>query len=182
MGKRTTKTQWLDLGLALLSRGGQRELTIEQLCVKMERTKGAFYHHFGDIEGYLDALFERWEQTQTEAPIARSELEVAMASAKRAALEAVIATLDHQLERVIRAWGVEDARAQAAIERVDARRIEYLASLYEVPNHAQALAIARLEYLAFVGAQQLGVWGQWEQTQAALGQALRYLEAQAAAG
>lgn len=180
MGKRTTKTQWLDLGLALLSRGGQRELTIEQLCVKMERTKGAFYHHFGDIEGYLDALFERWEQTQTEAPIARSELEVAMASAKRAALEAVIATLDHQLERVIRAWGVEDARAQAAIERVDARRIEYLASLYEVPK-ARALELARLEYLAFVGAQQLGVLGKWGDVQATLAQALHYLEAQAKA-
>lgn len=181
MGKRTTKTQWLDLGLTLLSEGGQRELTIEQLCLRMERTKGAFYHHFGDLDGYLDALFERWELKQTQAPIEQSERGGGDAAAKRAALGEAISSLDHQLERVIRAWGVEERRAQAALERVDARRIDYLASLYALPK-AQALTIARLEYLAFLGAQQLGVLGQWADTQAALSQALEHLEAAAAKG
>lgn len=175
MGKRTTKTQWLDLGLSLLSEGGQRELTIEQLCLRMERTKGAFYHHFGDLDGYLDALFARWEHKQTQAPIEQSERGGGDAAAKRAALGEAIAALDHQLERVIRAWGVEERRAQAALERVDGMRIDYLASLYALPK-AQALPLARLEYLAFIGAQQLGVLGQWADAQAALELALRHLE------
>ncbi|MGK3984511.1 TetR/AcrR family transcriptional regulator [Sorangium sp. So ce136] len=153
---RTSRNDWLDQGLDALRDGGEGALTIDGLCARLVRTKGSFYHHFQDMAAFLEALLARWEERQTSAPIHHAEAGGAPEQ-RRERLSAVVRSLDVRLDLAVRAWALRDERAAAVLRRVDARRIDYLASLHAAPERARdaALLLARLEYAAFIGAQQL---------------------------
>lgn len=154
----TSRTDWLDAGLRLMREEGVGEdaLTIDALCKRLGRTKGAFYHHFDDVNLYLDALLGHWATKQTSAPIAAAETGTSPRE-RRQKLEQSVRGLDMKLDRAVRAWALRDPRAQRVLSQVDARRIDYLAQLHAaaaVPK-ARARMLAQLEYAAFVGAQQI---------------------------
>ncbi|MDC0676836.1 TetR/AcrR family transcriptional regulator [Sorangium atrum] len=153
---RTSRNDWLDQGLDALRDGGEGALTVDGLCARLGRTKGSFYHHFEDIAAFLAALLARWEERQTSAPIHHAEAG-GSPEQKRQRLSAVVRSLDGRLELAVRAWALRDVRAAAVLRRVDACRVDYLASLYTSGGSARgaALVLARLEYAAFIGAQML---------------------------
>ena len=155
MSARLSPTDWCDAGLSLLRDEGMPALTIERLCAALGRTKGSFYHHFLDLNAFLAMLLSRWEDTLTEQPIALAAAE-ANPRKRAARLDAAVVTLDHRLDLAVRAWGLWDGRARAAIARVDARRLAYLTDVFKARGMERAKALAQLEYVAFVGAQQLG--------------------------
>jgi AcrR family transcriptional regulator len=127
------------------------------LCVALQKTKGSFYHHFRDMDGYLTALLGHWEEELTEAPIRATGREPDPLE-RGARLASVVRGLDHRLDCAVRAWALRDERARAAMERVDRRRIDYIAELYRESGWRQPRLLAELRYLAFVGAQQTGVF------------------------
>ncbi|WP_437963505.1 TetR/AcrR family transcriptional regulator [Sorangium sp. So ce260] len=153
---RTSRNDWLDQGLDALRDGGEGALTIEGLCARLGRTKGSFYHHFEDMAAFLDALLARWEERHTSAPIHHAEAGGA-AEDRRQRLSVVVRSLDGRLDLAVRSWALRDGRAAAVLRRVDARRVDYLASLHVGQGRARdsALLLARLEYAAFIGAQLL---------------------------
>jgi AcrR family transcriptional regulator len=150
---RTREVDWLECGLRVLRDGGEGALTIERLCTELARTKGAFYHHFRDANAYFDALLELWEAKQTALPIEQAD--AAEPAQRRRALDAAVHALDMKLDLAVRAWGLRDPRARAFVARVDERRVAYLTELAdaELPLRERR-ALARLEYVAFLGAQQ----------------------------
>ena len=150
MKTRLAPTDWCDAGLALLRDEGMSALTVDRMCTALERTKGSFYHHFRDLDAFLTRLLVRWEETLTEAPIAFAAASDDL-DQRAARLDDAVARLDHRVDLAVRSWGLRDARARAAVARVDARRMAYLAELHGVGNADGARASARLEYLAFVG-------------------------------
>lgn len=155
MSGRVSPLDWCDAGLRLLRDEGMPALTVERLCGALKRTKGSFYHHFADLDAYLEQLLARWEATLTDLPIevAAAELDPTRRAAR---LDSAVARLDHRLDVAVRAWALWDARARRAMERVDARRIAYLAELHRARGAAEAEQLAELEYAAFVGTQQVG--------------------------
>ncbi len=126
---RTRREDWVERGFAVLREGGEAALKIERLCTELGRTKGAFYHHFVDVEDYTDALLSAWEDTNTSAPIVRAEAAKDLHQ-KRVALGEAVRMLDMRLDLAMRAWGLRDPRARAFVMRVDETRIAYLAVLY----------------------------------------------------
>jgi AcrR family transcriptional regulator len=160
--RRTLKEDWLDAGLTLLREGGEDALTIDNLCAPLGRTKGSFYHHFADAAAFLDALLQHWADKQTEAPIIAAE-SGRTARQRRQKLEASVRQLDMKLDLAVRAWALRDPRARKVLREVDARRVAYLEGLHRSAMSARGagaarvepLVLARLEYAAFVGAQQL---------------------------
>ncbi len=192
---RTSADDWLDEGLRLLREGGEAAVTIEALCARLERTKGAYYHHFEDVAAYLDRLLAHWAKRQTQMPIDVAEGGRTPAE-RRARLEETVRALDMKLERAVRAWSLRDPRARAVVKTVDSQRMSYLAQLHaaadeerkrspiglppvrEAPPRASPAVRARLEYAAFVGAQQifpdLGV-AEAREAEAALDAALTWL-------
>lgn len=151
---RATPQDWCAAGLALLRDEGIQALTIERLCAALGKTKGSFYHHFADLDAYLAALLARWEEDLTLAPIRATEAE-ADPGRRAARLDEAVRALDHRIDRAVRAWALWDGRARAAMARVDGRRLEALAALHRARGHQRPRELAELEYLAFVGAQQL---------------------------
>lgn len=53
----TSKSQlWVDVGYNLFAKEGMDGLQIERLARILQLNKSGFYHHFGDFDGYLEAI------------------------------------------------------------------------------------------------------------------------------
>lgn len=157
MSGRASPRDWCSAGLALLREEGVAAVTVDRLCAALKKTKGSFYHHFRDIDAFRAALLSRWEEVLTEEPIRAAEREVDP-SRRAARLEGLVRGLDHRLDGAVRAWAHRDSRARAALERVDQRRIDYIAELYRAGGYPKPRLLAELEYTAFVGAQHRGLF------------------------
>lgn len=63
--KKVDKKQWFIVGLDVLEKEGFTRITIDNLCGLLQITKGAFYHHFKNIDGYIDSLMKYWLELNT---------------------------------------------------------------------------------------------------------------------
>lgn len=151
--KRFGKTDWLDLGLAQLTRQGPAGLTVEALCAAAQRTRGSFYHHFADHEAFVTDLMQAWKQRHT---LDLADQALAEARDQRAqTLSRLANSADHDLERAVRQFAQANPVAQAIVRDVDDLRTDFVARLYRDQGLDPDLAsdIARIEYAAFVGSQ-----------------------------
>ena len=153
---RFSRANWLELGLAALAEDGPAGLTIEALCRRAGKTKGSFYAHFSAIEAYLAALAGHWRENFTLRLMQAADQGEA-AGERLIALDRMALALDFRVERGMRRLAQLDAGVAATCTAVDRERIGYLARLHEEAGRTpeEALALARVEYAAFVGFQQL---------------------------
>lgn len=153
---RFNRADWLRLGLSALAGDGATGLTIEALCRRAGKTKGSFYAHFPAIEAYLAALAGHWRETCTLRLMQEADQGEA-AHDRLIALDRMALSLDFRIERGMRRLAQLDSRVAAICTAVDRERIAYLAGLHGEAGRPpeEALALARIEYAAFVGFQQL---------------------------
>ncbi|MBS2035909.1 TetR/AcrR family transcriptional regulator [bacterium] len=152
MALRKSRQDWIEAGLSLLRSEGQQALTIERLAQSLEVTKGSFYHHFGNLANYHQALLDWWQEVFTHQPMRQAEEESDPVRQSRR-LTQVVRELDYPLELALRAWGLRDARVAEAIGKIDRLRLDCLESLHRQQGHAQVKILAYLEYTAFIGGQ-----------------------------
>jgi AcrR family transcriptional regulator len=154
---RFSRTDWLALGLAALAEQGPAGLTVEALCRRAGKTKGSFYAHFSATEAYLAALAEHWRQTHTQRLMQEADKGEA-AHDRLMALDRMALALDVRVEQGMRRLAQLDAGVAAICAGVDRERIGYLEKLHGETGRfgpQEALALARVEYAAFIGFQQL---------------------------
>lgn len=153
--QRFARDDWVALGLQLLAREGAEALTLERLTEAAVRTRGSFYHHFADHADFLAALGAAWLKKCTDDVISESE---AARGARRQTLAKRAARIDHKLERELRRLAAREPVIAAIVQASDQKRIAYVARLFRselgLPAN-EALARARIEHCAFVGAQMV---------------------------
>lgn len=157
--RRFRRDDWLALGLVALAEQGPAGLTIDALCRRAGKTKGSFYAHFPAIEAYLSALAGHWRETYTLRLMQEADKSGATPD-RLIALDRLALALDIRVEQGIRHLAQLDAGVAAACAEVDRERIGYLEKLHGESGRftpQEALALARLEYAAFIGFQQLGL-------------------------
>jgi AcrR family transcriptional regulator len=150
---RRPSIDWLDFALRALAEEGPAALVPEALAARAGLTRGAFYHRFAGVDAFHAELLECWRQRNTQAVI---ELAAAVPrrDARQRALAQSAASIDHALDRAVRAWALHDARAQDAVAAVDAARIDFIRDCLP-PRTRQRARLAEALYLLFVGAQQV---------------------------
>lgn len=155
--RRFRRGDWLALGLAALAEQGPAGLTIEALCRRACKTKGSFYAHFPAVEAYLSALAGHWRETHTHRLM--QEIDKGVPAQERLiALDRMALALDVRIEQGMRRLAQLDAGVAAICAEVDRERIGYLEKLHGENGRftsQEALALARIEYAAFIGFQQL---------------------------
>jgi AcrR family transcriptional regulator len=154
---RFRRVDWLMLGLTALAEQGPGGLTIEALCRRAGKTKGSFYAHFPAIEAYLSALAGHWRETYTLRLMQEVD-KGAVAQDRLIALDRMALALDVRVEQGMRRLAQLDAGVAATCAEVDRERIGYLEKLHGKSGRFmpdEALALARVEYAAFIGFQQL---------------------------
>ncbi|MCD4749919.1 MAG: TetR/AcrR family transcriptional regulator [Thermoanaerobaculales bacterium] len=154
---RLTREDWLNGGFEELKEQGSRALTIDGLCARLGVTKGSFYHHFTNREGFFRALLEEWERRMTDELIEASSDGSDFAERNRRLTRLGLELFDPQLEVEIRVWAQQDAFARVVQERVDRRRVTYLKELFGliIADEQQAEDLALIRYAFTVGAQHL---------------------------
>ena len=143
-------------GAKALSEQGAAALTIDGLTARLGVTKGSFYHHFGSLQGYIDALLEFYESEGTLNVIAITEAEPDPRAKLRRLLE-ITTQGPLNLEVAFRAWALQNAQAREVQARIDAQRIAYLVDLCAgvAGSAATAESLAQLLYMIYIGSQQV---------------------------
>ena len=155
MADQLSAQDWVDLGLKTLAKSGFTALKAEPLAKAMGVSRGSFYWHFADIGAYHAAILERWREVATEQIIAA--VEAARKTAKGEDPLAVLLKLTFGsklvLEKAVRSWAANEARARAAVVAMDRRRLDYIESLLRDAGLTEDIARARAQILfwAFFG-------------------------------
>lgn len=158
-----TREDWARTAALAWGESGFRAVAVEPLAKTLNVTKGSFYWHFKSKAELVQAVVEFWEAEGTDSVIRRLE------------------TIDCPRERLVglfrEAWDrLEFLKTEAAIgavaltghsqvapvyERVQQRRISYVADLYEALDFTKAEARRRalVTYGAFLGSVQIVLMG-----------------------
>ncbi|MCP4561199.1 MAG: TetR/AcrR family transcriptional regulator [Bosea sp.] len=155
--RRFRLNDWLALGLDALAQQGPSGLTIEALCRRAGKTKGSFYAHFPAIEAYLAALAGHWRETHT-LRLMQDIDKGGPAQDRLIALDRMALALDVRVEQGMRRLAQLDPGVAATCAEIDRERIAYLEKLHGESGRftpEETLTLARIEYAAFIGFQQL---------------------------
>src|SRR5450432_2736458 len=116
-----TAEDWIKTASRRLAAAGSEAMAIEPLAKAMGVTKGSFYWHFADRPALLEAVIADWEARAT-APLLERLRRSGREPAERLAalMHTVAAEGKGSLDPAMRAWAHSEARAAAAVGRVDA--------------------------------------------------------------
>ena len=160
MSNLVSKDQYFEHGLKTLAASGFKSLGINRLCTGLGVTSGSFYHHFGSMRGYTDALLAFWENRQVLILC-----DMAFGSGDPDSdidkLRELTLNLHHEAEVAIRAWGANDDSVRAVQRRVDdaRRKTVQKAILGVVGDRRIAKALTSLGMSMLIGYQQLSAAG-----------------------
>ena len=154
--KKVDKQQWFIIGLQILEGGDFSKITIDNLCNILQITKGSFYHHFGNIDGYVKALMDYW-LTQNTIQIIEDADKLPSAKERMELVGNAVINRSHKSEQVIRAWGFSNPIVKKYVQQVDDLRIDYSTKLRVLLGMSEedAKNFSVMEYAIFVGMQQL---------------------------
>ena len=119
--ERLSADDYFTHALVVLGQHGPEGLTIAALCERLQVTKGSFYHHFGALPGFVDALLLFWESEHSARLIETSTAQPDPALRILTLTDMAIG-LPHAPEAAIRAWARSNDLAAQAVGRVDRRR------------------------------------------------------------
>lgn len=144
---------WVKAAYEAFEAGGVGAVRVDPLARKLGITRGSFYWHFKDRQALLRAVIDRWDKTSTEATIEANEAAGGAPSERLLRLLRTCASDDGRFEIGIRAWANDDEEARRTLQRIDGRRIAYMARLATEAGVEgdDALARARVGYLAWLG-------------------------------
>jgi AcrR family transcriptional regulator len=127
--RRRTKVDFFKIGLQLLAEGGITTVTIANLCARLHVTKGSFYHHFASGPEFQRELLAYYEEEYAHRRVAAVDA-IADPAGRLAALHRRAVERDHEAESALRAWSRSDPVAADVMRRVDATRVQYLATYF----------------------------------------------------
>jgi len=152
MADQLSARDWLDAGLKALAASGFTALKAEPLAKVLGVSRGSFYWHFADLNAFHAAVLDHWREIAAERIIADLETPVlGEAPVPRLLRRAFSGRL--ALEKAVRSWATFDTRARAAVQAIDRRRLDYVASMLRGTGLSADVAEARAQilYWCFVG-------------------------------
>lgn len=155
--RKNGKNPWLDQGFKLLKTSGAAGLTIENLTRGLNRTKGAFYHHFKNREDYSRKLLELWEERQANEIIRISKQHTTFQEINQTLVDLSEKAMDPVIEVAVRAWALRDPLAREFQERIDRQRMGFLQEMFSLttPDKRDADLFAMIRYCFYIGSHQI---------------------------
>ena len=156
---RLSATDWEQAALDVLAHGGVAAVAVESLARTLGVTKGSFYWHFPTREALLKAAIDRWEQRDEDQVIGYVERISDPRERLRELFQRVSREVQSHLVYAALLQASDNPLVQPVIERVSARRMDYLTASFRQAglNRSDAQHRARLAYAAYVGFLQLSL-------------------------
>ncbi len=157
--QRLTKEDWLRAGFIALTEQGPSSLKAERLARQIGTTKGSFYWHFQDVRHFRQAMLTYWEQRAFADIVTHLETEISIPKRLRhlgqiAANAAWPGYDGPPIEPAIRAWSRSDAMVAEAVQRIDTKRLDYLARMLGELGLTNP-DFARIIYAGLIGLEDL---------------------------
>lgn len=154
--ERLDKQRWLTEGFTIIESEGFARITVENLCERLQRSKGSFYFHFKNMDGYTEALMVFWLEENTLSLIRKANL-VKDVGERKKKLNKLSQTLSMKLEQNIRAWAYSNEIVKKHLKEVDKIRLDCLIEMevLEGKSYDEARDCGMLTNAMFVGLQQL---------------------------
>ncbi len=126
-----TKEDWIQAGLVLLRNKGIDAVKVEALARELGVTKGGFYGYFLNRDVLLQAMLDHWETVLTDEIIkVVSGIQGTLTEKFSQLLDLVNDHVDVNLELSLVGWSFKDKQAEAVVNRVIQRRIDFMKSLF----------------------------------------------------
>ena len=154
---RLSADDWAQAAIDQIAEAGIASVAVESMARKLGVTKGSFYWHFPSRDALIGAALSRWEQLEMEAIWKRLE-EIDDPSQR---LREMIHVIAHEYKShkifVELVKGFDHPVVTPVIERISAKRIDYMQRSYEQAgmSEKEARHRASLIYSAYVGFIQL---------------------------
>ena len=156
---RLSAEDWAQAALDQIAEQGVAAVAVEPLARRLGVTKGSFYWHFPSREALLVAALERWEKVEQEEVFGQLEAIADPGQRLRALFELVAHEARSHIIYSELLKALDHPVVKPVIERVSARRLEYLTASFRQAglNRGDAQHRARLAYAAYVGFLQLSL-------------------------
>lgn len=153
--QRLSKKDWVLAALDILRAKGAPALTIEALTTQQKVTKGSFYHHFENFAAFKTALLEFVEMEGTLQVI--EQMPAGSGPERVHHLFNVASNHPDGMDTAFRAWALQDPEVRQVQERIDRRRLEYLAGLFMECgfDKNESEQMAKLSYSILIGSIQI---------------------------
>lgn len=156
---RLSADDWAQAALDLIAEMGVAAVAVEPLARRLGVTKGSFYWHFPSREALLVAALERWETVEQEDVFGQLEAIPDPGQRLRALFDVVAHEANSHIIYSELLKALDHPVVRPVIERISARRLEYLTASFRQAglNRSDAQHRARLAYAAYVGFLQLNL-------------------------
>ena len=127
--ERGSRDLWLDVAYQALIEGGVDSVRIQVLSDRLNLSRTSFYWFFESREELLEALLDRWEQTNTRGFVAAAEAYAetpAEAALNLLACFIVGQQFDAGFEFAVRSWALQSDDTMERVRRADETRMEAL--------------------------------------------------------
>ena len=151
---------WIRAALDVMVEEGIAGVKIQRLCDRLGVTKGSFYWHFEDLDGFLGEVARQWVEDGARLPGSVDEPQEPVAQL----LEAMRLFADprnRNLARAMRDWARNDERARLAIRKADEATFEQVKAALRALGFAddEAEVRAKILYYSGVGYAHVGTLG-----------------------
>jgi len=149
---RLSRQDWLNAGLAELAEGGVQGIKIDRLCKRLNISIGSFYHHFVNIDDYMEKLADGWEAYMQEHLADTLDREAAPEERLRSFHERIL-DMNPRLEVVVRGWSFSNEYVAKIVDKLDKKRMRMLASQFMELGfkNDEAKLLAEVEYSTYLG-------------------------------
>jgi AcrR family transcriptional regulator len=148
---------WAAAALEAMTLGGLDAVAVEPLARRLNVTKGSFYWHFPNREALIKAALELWEQRETVDVVEGLDREPD--PYQRIVDLFKRANTSYKAGRLYLALAAasDDVRVNEVVQRVSARRLQYLEQCYRALGMSaeEAPLWATFAYATFIGNQQV---------------------------
>lgn len=132
--QRASEDIWLDAAYDVLTESGVEAVKVMPLAKRLGLTRTGFYWHFKDRDALLEAMIQRWEDTNTGNLIAKTEayaesISEAMFNLFDCWLDDTL--FDARLDLAIRNWARNNPDLQVRLDKADAKRSDAIAAMFK---------------------------------------------------
>ena len=161
-GKRLERQDWILAAKTILISEGVQGLSLRRLATSLDMTTGGFYWLFDNFDTLLDELRKHWEAENSRSfdenfDRAGSDPKALYIGYLRILFNTSL--FDPSYDNAVRDWARSSPETATAVQRVDARRIAQLKSMYEGFGYAEGAYRVKAEsaYYHQVGYFTVGV-------------------------
>ena len=150
---KATRLDWLLAAREVMLTEGVDQVKVMTLAKRLEISRASFYWYFKDKADLLEAVLERWRETNTSAIVVHSTLPA------RDVFEGVINIFecwvdenlfDARLDFAVREWARRSKSLRLEVDRADGERVAAIQKMFSEHGYEEQDAFIRARVLYFM--------------------------------